>query len=77
MVFFCIGLIMSPLEMVFQSYRLLEPWVYLAFQIYKTLFGLIFTIIEIVAYTRTAWGDGLSFTQILMIVLVVISVGMT
>ena len=56
MALFCIALVMEPLEMVLQSYRLLEPSVYLAFQVYKTVLSTIFTIIEIVAYTSMDWA---------------------
>ena len=49
MAFFFIGLIMEPLEMVFQAYRLLKPWLYLAFQIYKAMLATVFLIFAIYA----------------------------
>lgn len=42
-----IALIIEPVEMVFQSYRILEPWLYLALQIYKAAVATILLIIGI------------------------------
>ena len=39
MAFLLIALFMEPLEMVFQSYRILEPWLYLTIQVYKAIVG--------------------------------------
>ena len=50
MAFFVIALVLEPLEMVFQSYRLLEPWLYLSFQVYKALLSTTFLIFSIYAY---------------------------
>lgn len=52
MFFFCVALIMEPLEMVLQSYRFLEPWLYLSFQVYKCLVSTAFFVYEIYAYTK-------------------------
>lgn len=38
--------------MVFSSYRLLEPWLFLSFQVYKALFSTLFLIITIVGYAQ-------------------------
>lgn len=43
---------MEPLEMVFQSYRILEPWLYLAFQAYKSLVTTIFLALAIDAFVK-------------------------
>lgn len=51
MFFYCVALILEPLEMVLQSYRYLEPWVYLGFQIYKVFLSVAFLIYEIYQYT--------------------------
>ena len=52
MFFFCVALILEPLEMVLQSYRFLEPWLYLSFQIYKCVLSTSFVIYNIVLYTQ-------------------------
>ena len=52
MFFFCVALISEPLEMVFDSYRLLEPWFYLSSQVYKTMLSTICLIVQILAYVR-------------------------
>jgi hypothetical protein len=52
MFFFCVALVLEPLEMVLHSYRYLEPWLYLSFQVYKVLLSTIFFIYEIYGYTK-------------------------
>ena len=52
MFFICVALILDPLEMVLQSYRYLEPWLYLSFQVYKALLSIIFLVYEIYQYTE-------------------------
>lgn len=76
MFFFCIALVMSPLEMVLQSYRFLEPWIYLSFQIYKVAFAVIFAIVEIVAYTKEDWSSLAVWIKYMMLVLIIITVVM-
>ena len=76
MTFFCIALIMSPLEMVLQSYRFLEPWLYLSFQVYKATFSLIFMIVEIVDYTSADWASLVGWIRYLMLVLIIVTVVM-
>ena len=52
MFFFVVALGLEPLEMVLHSYRSLEPWLYLSFQVYKTLLSTIYFIYEIYGYTK-------------------------
>lgn len=53
MAFVIIALIVEPVEMVFQSYLILEPWIYLVFQVYKKIVGtvLLFGGIYVVVQT--------------------------
>ncbi|KAK5164927.1 uncharacterized protein LTR77_009592 [Saxophila tyrrhenica] len=74
MVFFFIALIMSPLEMVLQSYRMLQPWLYLSFQVYKLVIAIIFTIVEIIEYTNQDWTSIAGWIRILMISLIAVTV---
>ncbi|KAK3714485.1 hypothetical protein LTR37_007791 [Vermiconidia calcicola] len=77
MTLLCFALVMMPLEMVFQSYRLLEPWLFLAFQIYKVLFGTIFTILLIAGYARTDYSGPGSWLEYIVIATIVFAAGMT
>ena len=52
MFFFVVALGLEPLEMVLHSYRILELWLYLSFQVYKTLVSTIYFIYEIYGYTK-------------------------
>ena len=76
MFFFCIALILSPLEMVLHSYRLLLPSVYLSFQVYKSLFSTIFFVIVIYEYT-TGYGQNVGLVRIFLLIVVVVAVLMT
>ena len=76
MLFFLLALIMSPLEMVLQSYRLLEPWLYLSFQAYKLTFAIIFVIVQTVEYTNADWNSLAAWIRYLMLVLIIITVVM-
>jgi hypothetical protein len=73
---FGFALIMSPLEMVLHSYRLLEPWLFVAFQAYKSLFATIFPIIEIVQYTTTDWSTVSSWLKLLTELMIAVTICM-
>jgi len=65
-----IALILEPLEMMFQSYRVLEPWLYLSFQIYKILFSGAFLIFAAYNYAEVRQG-------VVMLAVLVVTVIMT
>lgn len=53
MAFLIIALIIMPVEMVFQSYRILQPWLYLTFQVYEAVLGSGLTFCGI--YIAASW----------------------
>ena len=67
MAIFTIALVLEPVEMVFDSYRLLEPWLYLSFQVYKALFSTLFLIIVVVGSAKGN-QDALTLQDILILV---------
>ena len=57
---------MEPIEMVFQSYKILEPWVYLGFQVYKSFITTLFLALAIAAMVKGD-GDALGIWAVLVI----------
>ena len=50
MTIFCLVLVAETIEMILHSYRALEPWLFLAFQIYKCASSSLFLGIEVYEY---------------------------
>lgn len=69
MSFFCIALVLEPLEMVLQSYRFLEPWLYLSLQVYKCLLSTIFFIYEIYDYSQRGSSETGIWKYVLILIL--------
>lgn len=77
MFFILLALLMSPLEMVLQSYRYLEPWVYLCFQVYKAVISTAFVIILGVLYTQVDRSGIALWITIINIILIAFTVAAT
>lgn len=74
MFFIMLALLMSPLEMVLQSYRYLEPWVYLGFQVYKAVISTIFVVILGVLFTEVDKSGIAYWITIINIILIAFTV---
>ena len=69
MFFICVALILEPLEMVLQSYRYLEPWLYLSFQVYKALLTIVFLVYEIYQYTELPASEPAVWKWVVIIII--------
>jgi hypothetical protein len=61
--FFILCLLSEPTEMVLHSYQVLEPWVYLSFQIAKSIFWSVYLACAILVWVK----NGAGVTEILRI----------
>ena len=62
---------MTPLEAVLQSYRILEPWLYLSFQIYKAVVGSVLLGVGIYFWSQAS-DDEISLGQVVLIAFLVL-----